>query len=78
MCLAPDGGGSGGMPSGLRPKTILGDGGSAPANPPLPPLPQPPVPAPRPLSAPRRMSFIPPTKLPAAPITPGGPLRPSV
>ena len=30
MCLTPDGGGSGGMPSGLRPKTILGDGGSAP------------------------------------------------
>ena len=78
MCLAPDGGGSGGMPSELRPKTILGDGGSAPANPPLPPLPQPPVPAPRQLSAPRRMSFIPPTKLPAAPITPGGPLRPHV
>ncbi|MED5574725.1 MAG: hypothetical protein VX955_11380, partial [Pseudomonadota bacterium] len=32
----PDGGGSGGSPSGLRPKTILGDGGSAPASPPLP------------------------------------------
>ena len=78
MCLAPDGGGSGGVPSGLRPKTILGDGSSAPANPPLPPLPQPPVPAPRPLPAPRRKSFIPSTTLPAAPITPGGPLRPGV
>ncbi len=78
MCLAPDGRGSGDVPSGLRPNKILGDGGSAPANPPLPPLLQLPVPAPRLLPVPRGMSFIPPKTRPAAPITPGGPLRPGV
>ena len=78
MCLAPHGGGSGGVSSGLCPKTIFGDGGSAPANQPFSPLPQLLVPAPRLLPAPKGMSFIPPKTLPAAPITPGGPLRPGV
>jgi len=48
MCLAPDGGGSGGMPSGPRPNTILGDGGTAPA---APSLPQHSVPTPAPQPA---------------------------